>query len=659
MKKLLLLFTVAAFLAPGSSYAQKIKYVWDPSQKLVIGIDGGVTKYFGEFTDQHWGAAYQGRLKFFIVPELALQVNGGFGEYVYNRRWKDKWKSTYVTQFYKDPRFGGPRTPQQLQGLNPNDPIFKKEILEVDDLSFAEANIVLNFYPRTFFNPYIHGGFGFMKYTNSNAERTVEVAGIADRQPLLNVMFGEHNTFYFVEGGQLMSGESSLAENDDVKMILPVGFGFDILFSELFALNIDVTYRFLLGEGRDMMDGFGREVLQNFIDAGLNDKVHEDEGSDSWGTIMMGAQVYLFGHNDKDGDGLTDSEEQEIGTDPLNPDTDGDGLTDYEEVEQFRTDPLKVDTDNDRLTDAEEVAKKTNPLKPDTDEDGLIDGDEVQRGTDPFSKDTDTDGLMDGEEVHTYSSDPLKIDTDGDELTDYVEVMTHKTDPNKADTDGDGLNDNDELGRKTDPLKADTDEDGLTDGDEALKHKTNPLNRDTDADGLTDGVEVNQYGTNPTKIDTDGDGVNDGQDKCPLKPENQNGYQDEDGCPDEKPEVKKPIKKGTVMVLENVEFEFNSANLRPGVVPSLEMAYQTMVDNPNMVVEISGHTDNVGSRKYNANLSAQRAESVKQYLVQKGVDPARIQTKGYGFDRPIASNKTEEGRAKNRRIEFKVLRNDQ
>ncbi|MAT40431.1 MAG: hypothetical protein CL946_12615, partial [Ectothiorhodospiraceae bacterium] len=641
MKKLLLLVLLAAFLAPTAMQAQKVKYVWDPSGRLVIGIAGGATKYFGEFTDQNWGGIFQGYMKYYIIPELAIQLDGGVGNYQYNRRWKSDWGGSYVQQFFKDPDLGGPRDPSELPNLNSNDPQFKEEALRVNGLVFAEARLIVNLLPHTYINPYLSGGIGVMRFDNSDIE-----------DGNVNVTLGGE-PFFVTNGSELRTGESFLAENDNVKMIIPVGMGFDFLLSEMFAINFDMTYRFVMGEGNDMLDGFGAETIENFQDQFPNRfEVHEDEQPDSWGSVNLGVQIYLFGQDDKDGDGLSDGEERSIGTDPLNPDTDGDGLSDYEEYVQYTTDPLKIDTDDDRLSDAEEVAKKTNPNDPDTDDDKLIDGDEVTRGTDPFNKDTDGDGLIDGDEVHTYSCDPLKLDTDGDSLNDGDEVNKHKTDPTKKDTDGDGLNDNDELARKTDPTKADTDDDGLTDGDEVNKHNTDPLNRDTDGDSLTDGVEVNQYGTDPTKLDTDDDGVNDGQDKCPLKPEDFNGYQDEDGCPDDKPEVAKPIKKGTKMVLENVEFEFNSDKLKPGEIPSLEMAYQTMIDYPNMVVEISGHTDNVGSRRYNLDLSQRRAASVKQYLVAKGIDPSRIQTKGYAFDRPIATNKTEEGRQRNRRIEF-------
>ncbi len=77
---------------------------------------------------------------------------------------------------------------------------------------------------------------------------------------------------------------------------------------------------------------------------------------------------------------------------------------------------------------------------------------------------------------------------------------------------------------------------------------------------------------------------------------------------------------------------------------------------PNLVIEIGGHTDNVGDDKSNELLSQRRAESVKQYLVKKGVKPERVQTKGYGESMPIADNDSEEGRQKNRRTELKVVK---
>ncbi|MCP4994321.1 MAG: calcium-binding protein [Gammaproteobacteria bacterium] len=126
--------------------------------------------------------------------------------------------------------------------------------------------------------------------------------------------------------------------------------------------------------------------------------------------LTVGSPVAL----DTDGDGLTDDEELQLGTDPNNADTDGDGLNDGAEV-QLGTNPLGVDTDGDGLNDGAEVQLGTNPLDVDTDGDGLNDGAEVQLGTDPLNPDSDGDGDTDGDEV-AYGSDP---NLPGDTIDDH------------------------------------------------------------------------------------------------------------------------------------------------------------------------------------------------------------------------------------------------
>ena len=146
----------------------------------------------------------------------------------------------------------------------------------------------------------------------------------------------------------------------------------------------------------------------------------------------------LNGGEDSDGDGLTNSDEIQRGTDPNNPDTDGDGLKDGEEVLTYLTDPLKPDSDSDGLSDGDEALRlKTNPILPDTDGDTLTDGDEVKRGTNPLVPDTDGDGLMDGDEVR-FGTDPLKPDSDNDGLLDGQE---NQNCPNwlNPDSDKDGI----------------------------------------------------------------------------------------------------------------------------------------------------------------------------------------------------------------------------
>jgi outer membrane protein OmpA-like peptidoglycan-associated protein len=112
---------------------------------------------------------------------------------------------------------------------------------------------------------------------------------------------------------------------------------------------------------------------------------------------------------------------------------------------------------------------------------------------------------------------------------------------------------------------------------------------------------------------------------------------------------------GAKIVLNNIFFDFNKSSLRPESVAELDRLYKLMNDMPTLRLEISGHTDNIGSASYNKKLSQNRAKAVVNYLTDKGVESSRLEFKGYGFDQPIASNKTEAGRQQNRRTEFKVV----
>ena len=107
-------------------------------------------------------------------------------------------------------------------------------------------------------------------------------------------------------------------------------------------------------------------------------------------------------------------------------------------------------------------------------------------------------------------------------------------------------------------------------------------------------------------------------------------------------------------ILVGVNFEFGSANLTKESFPILLNALQILTDNPNMQIEIIGHTDNVGSEKYNLVLSDRRAKIIKEYMVANGISSERLSVKGIGETEPIADNKTLEGRTLNRRIEFKI-----
>lgn len=116
-----------------------------------------------------------------------------------------------------------------------------------------------------------------------------------------------------------------------------------------------------------------------------------------------------------------------------------------------------------------------------------------------------------------------------------------------------------------------------------------------------------------------------------------------------------PIEVGTRIVLRNIFFDFDKASLRESSYPELEKVRRILEDNPDIVIEISGHTDNKGSLEYNTRLSGERAKSVVEYLIEKGIDASRLSYKGYAYTQPIADNDTDEGRQLNRRVEFKVL----
>ncbi len=151
--------------------------------------------------------------------------------------------------------------------------------------------------------------------------------------------------------------------------------------------------------------------------------------------------------------------------------------------------------------------------------------------------------------------------------------------------------------------------------------------------------------------DDDKDGIADDKDECPEVPEEQGG--DGDGCPDA-PEI--VLESGHIHIRGKVQFPLNSAELLPKNQKLLDQLARLLRENPDIeLVQIEGHTDNTGENAFNQQLSEKRAEVVKQALVERGVDPKRLVTKGFGKSRPIAPNDTEAGRAKNRRVELKVL----
>jgi len=181
---------------------------------------------------------------------------------------------------------------------------------------------------------------------------------------------------------------------------------------------------------------------------------------------------------------------------------------------------------------------------------------------------------------------------------------------------------------------------------------------DADKDGFLDADDAcpNEPGIAPDGCppppDTDGDGIIDKLDKCPLEPENYNGFEDEDGCRDDLPKSADDIKDKPI---EGIFFEFGKDKIQKKSFKTLDRAVTILKDFPSIRIEISGHTDDVGSEEANLDLSRRRAESVKNYMVEKGVEASRIETVGYGRSKPIDDGKSAKARAKNRRIEFRII----
>jgi Outer membrane protein and related peptidoglycan-associated (lipo)proteins len=229
------------------------------------------------------------------------------------------------------------------------------------------------------------------------------------------------------------------------------------------------------------------------------------------------------------------------------------------------------------------------------------------------------------------------------------------------DSDGDGVKDNADqcpgtpAGVRVDAVGCplDSDGDGVPDNRDqcpntpaGVKVDNNGCPLDSDGDGVPDsrdkcpntpaGAAVDNNGC---PLDSDGDGVPDEEDQCPGTPTGVKVNQL--GCPEKEP-----------IVLQGVTFAFDSAELTGGSLEVLNGVAMILMKHPDLNITIAGHTDSTGTAAYNKNLSQRRAESVMEYLISEGIDPAHLTAVGYGEEQPIASNDTAEGRAQNRRVEL-------
>ncbi len=267
----------------------------------------------------------------------------------------------------------------------------------------------------------------------------------------------------------------------------------------------------------------------------------------------------------------------------------------------------------------------------DGDADGVRDQDDLCPGT-RFGESVDAAGCpLDGDGDGVANSADRCPNTPAAEVVDASGC--------RLDTDGDGVADAADRCPNT-PAGTVVDEAGCA--------------RDADGDGVADsadsclntpaGAQVDATGC---PLDGDADGVPDGLDKCPNT---EAGVEvDEGGCRTLFEEGKSTV------VLEGVNFRTNSAELTPEARMVLRRVAESLLANPEVRVEVAGHTDATGSRNYNIGLSASRAESVMAFLILQGVTRERMRAQGYGPDLPIASNASRSGRALNRRVELRRI----
>ena len=394
---------------------------------------------------------------------------------------------------------------------------------------------------------------------------------------------------------------------------------------------------------------------------------------------------------DQDGDGLSDTLEAQLNTDPKKKDTDGDGIDDAKEVGADVKTPL--DSDLDGIIDALDIVDDS-----DADNDGLTDAQETKLGSNPNEVDSDNDGINDNEEIGNNFDDPL--DTDDDGILNLLD----------ADDDNDGLKTKYEIKIGTNPLNTDTDADGLSDKDELAsndKNSNEPAIQDTDKDGKIDPIDNDDdndtlltsleltLGSNPLKSDSDGDGISDsdelGDDKNNPKDSDDDGIADILDTTDDKQvvatvdkQVKEPVTDTaeattpatepppatddkdqlTVEAIEgtsSVPFQasrlyFPSSSASPVISGDAASFFDKVVtwmkQNTTNTIILTGHTDATGGKQANLALGISRVMVIREMLIEKGAPFQQIDIMSRGESQPIADNRTKQGRLKNRRVEI-------
>ena len=331
--------------------------------------------------------------------------------------------------------------------------------------------------------------------------------------------------------------------------------------------------------------------------------------------------VYERDTRDRDHDGIPDN----VDACPDQPE-DRDGYKDDDGC----PDP---DNDGDTIPDAQDKCpNQAEDFDSFQDDDGCPDPDNDKDGIDDLHDACPNDAEDHKGPKPNDGCPASKTDSDGDGMPDSLDKCPDDPEDKDGFEDADGCPD------------PDNDNDGIPDNFDQCPNEPEDMDGFQDEDGCPD-------------PDNDKDGVPDKVDKCPNEPETINGYQDDDGCPDTgpAPKAKIDLAKKQIVIMDKVFFDTNKATIKPVSFALLDQVAQILRGHGEIKVEIQGHTDAQGDMDHNIQLSKERAESVRTYLIKKGVDPARMISGGYGPTVPIADNRTKAGREANRRVEFHIL----
>lgn len=301
----------------------------------------------------------------------------------------------------------------------------------------------------------------------------------------------------------------------------------------------------------------------------------------------------------------------------------GFGTPDLRAFVGVRYAPRSHDRDGDGIRDDDDQC----PDVPE-DKDGFEDADGCPEA------DNDGDGILDGDDRCPNVAGTLEFqgclagDSDGDGIADADDKCPTEPEDDDEWLDEDGCPD------------PDNDDDGILDANDKCPYDPEDKDGYEDIDGCPD-------------PDNDDDGILDGVDQCPNEPEDMDGDKDDDGCPDN---AKIVITKKKVFALEKIYFDFARASIKQESLALIDEIATVLKENPEIGrVRIEGHTDNKGSEETNQRLSQARTESVRKALIKRGVPGERLEAVGFGEAKPIATNDTDEGREKNRRVEFVLV----